>query len=91
MTDVLIFATILAPIILAVTELFKRTLNLPKTIIPLIAFAVGLFIGFAASPFTDLDVMLRLWSGGLAGLAATGLFELGTPNEGNTKGDDLNG
>lgn len=87
MTDVLIFASILAPIILAVTELFKRTLNIPKTIIPLIAFAVGLFIGFAASPFSDLDVVLRLWSGGLAGLAATGLFELGSPSEGKTKGD----
>ncbi|GKV69867.1 hypothetical protein NCCP2716_23650 [Sporosarcina sp. NCCP-2716] len=87
MTDVLIFATILAPIILAVTELFKRTLDLPKKVIPAIAFAVGLFIGFAASPFTDLDIVLRLWSGGLAGLAATGLFELGTPTEGTTKGD----
>ncbi|MGN7409981.1 holin [Sporosarcina sp. SAFN-010] len=86
MTAVLIFATILAPIILAVTELFKRTFTLPKTIIPLIAFAVGLFIGFAASPFTELDIVLRLWAGGLAGLAATGIFELGTPNEGKTKG-----
>ncbi|WP_432355337.1 holin [Sporosarcina sp. A2] len=88
MTDVLIFATIIAPIILAVTELFKRTFTLPKTIIPLIAFAVGLFIGFAASPFTELDIALRLWSGGLAGLAATGIFELGTPNEGKTKGEN---
>jgi len=87
MNEVLIFATILAPIILAVTELFKRTSDLPKKVIPLIAFAVGLFIGFAASPFTDLDVALRLWSGGLAGLAATGLFELGTPTEGTTKGE----
>lgn len=85
MTEVLIFATILAPIILAVTELFKRTFNLPKTIIPLIAFAVGIFIGFAASPFTDMDIVLRLWSGGLAGLTATGLYELSTPSKGNTK------
>ena len=88
MTSVLIFATILAPIILAVTELFKRTFNIPKTIIPLIAFAVGIFIGFAASPFTDMDIVLRLWSGGLAGLTATGLFELGTPSEGHTKEGD---
>lgn len=87
MTEVLIFATILAPIILAVTELFKRTIILPKKIIPLIAFAVGLFIGFASSPFTELDIVLRLWAGGLAGLAATGIFELSTPTEGNTKGD----
>lgn len=81
MTDVLIFASLLAPIILAVTELFKRTFTLPKTFIPLIAFAVGIFIGFAASLFTDLDVVSRLWAGGLAGLAATGIFELGTPSK----------
>lgn len=91
MTDVLIFATILMPIVLGLTELAKRTVNLPKTYVPLIAFAVGLFVGFAASPFSDLEIVLRLWSGGLAGLAATGLFELGTPSEGTTKGDDLNG
>ena len=46
---------------------------------------VGIFIGFAASLFTDLDLVLRLWVGGLAGLSATGLFELGNKNEGYTK------
>lgn len=85
MTDVLIFATILAPIILAMVQLVKVTVNIPKNYIPLIAFAVGIFIGFAASPFTDLDLVLRLWSGGLAGLSATGLFELGNRHDGNTK------
>ncbi|WP_158541008.1 hypothetical protein [Sporosarcina sp. BI001-red] len=54
MTAVLIFSKILAPINLAVTELFKRTFNLPKTINPLIVFAVGLFIGFAASPLVSV-------------------------------------
>lgn len=86
MTNLLIFATILAPIILAVVELIKRTAPIKKNYIPLIAFAVGVFIGFAASPFTDLDIVLRLWAGGLAGLSATGLFELGNKYEGNTKG-----
>jgi len=46
---------------------------------------VGIFIGFAASLFTDLDLVLRLWVGGLAGLSATGLFELRNKNEGYTK------
>ncbi|MEK5038963.1 holin [Sporosarcina sp. FSL K6-3457] len=85
MTNVLIFATILAPIILAMVELIKRSATIKKNRIPLIAFAVGIFIGFAASPFTDLDLVLRLWAGGLAGLSATGLFELGNKYEGSTK------
>lgn len=88
MTDVLIFATILAPIILAVVQLVKVTVNIPKNYIPLIAFAVGIFIGFAASPFTDLELVLRLWAGGLAGLSATGLFELGNKHDGTTKDGD---
>lgn len=84
MTEVLLFASILAPIILALVELIKRTSTVNKNFLPLIALAVGIFIGFAATPFTDMELVLRLWSGGLAGLAATGLFELGTPSE---KGD----
>ena len=86
MNEVLIFATVLAPIILAVVQLIKGTVNIPKNYIPLIAFAVGIFIGFAAAPFTDLDAVLRLWAGGLAGLSATGLFELGNKHDGSTKG-----
>ena len=85
MNEVLLFATILAPIILAVVQLIKVTADIPKNYIPLIAFAVGIFIGFAASPFTELDVVLRLWAGGLAGLSATGLFELGNNHEGSSK------
>lgn len=85
MNEVLLFATILAPIILAVVQLIKVTADIPKNYIPLIAFAVGIFIGYAASPFTELDVVLRLWAGGLAGLSATGLFELGNKHEGTSK------
>lgn len=79
MEAVLIFATVIAPIILGVVELIKRSASdsLNKNYIPLIAFAVGIFIGFAAQPFTELDLALRLWAGALAGLASTGLFELG--------------
>ena len=79
MTAVLLFATIIVPIVLGVVELIKRSVSakLNKNFIPLIAFAVGIFIGFAGQPFTDLDLVLRLWSGALAGLASMGLFELG--------------
>lgn len=85
MTDVLIFATILAPIILAVVQLFKKTFIIKNNLLSLIALAVGLFVGFAASPFTDLDLVLRLWAGGLAGLSATGLYELMDNQSGKSK------
>lgn len=85
MTEVLIFATVLAPIILALVQLIKKTVNIKNSLVSLIAFAVGLFVGAVAAPFTDLDIVLRLWAGGLAGLSATGLFELMDSQDGTTK------
>lgn len=76
LNNVLAFASVLAVFVLAVVQLVKITVNLPKNIIPLIGVGIGLLIGWAASPFTDLGLTLRLWAGGLSGLSATGLFEL---------------
>lgn len=88
MTEVLIFATVLAPIILALVQLIKKTVNLKNSLVSLTAFTVGLFVGTVAAPFTDLDIVLRLWAGGLAGLSATGLFELMDNQDGTTKKED---
>lgn len=86
MEEVLLFATVLAPIVLALVELVKKTADLPVNLLPLIALVIGLLVGAAASPFTDLDIVLRLWAGGFAGLSATGLFELVKERAGTTKG-----
>lgn len=76
MEPIMVFATLLVPIIAAVVELIKRTKDMPKNYVPIISFVVGLVLGLVAYPFTDLPFDLRLWAGGLAGLSATGLFEL---------------
>lgn len=85
MQDVLIFATVLAPILTALVQLVKKTIKLPTNVIPALSFVIGIGLGAVAYPFTDLDIVLRLWAGGFAGLAATGLFELGAKREGTTK------
>lgn len=85
MTAVLAFALVLLPIVLAVVELIKRTSQVNKQLVPLIAFVVGIFIGLIAWPFSDLEWALRLWAGGLS---ATGLFELGSKSAEFVKGDD---
>ncbi|WP_179037930.1 holin [Paenibacillus sp. URB8-2] len=86
LTDVLAFASVLSVFVMTAVQLVKTTINLPKKAIPLIGVGIGLLIGWAAFPFTDLDLALRLWSGALAGLSATGLFELVFNNRsGNTK------
>jgi len=85
MAAVLIFAAILAPIITALIEMIKKVSKIPINFIPVLALLVGLLIGFVAQPFTDLDYVNRLWAGGLAGLAATGLFELVKQRDGQKK------
>lgn len=55
MATELIFAAILAPIITALVEMIKKASNIPINFIPVLALLVGLLIGFAAQPFTDLD------------------------------------
>ena len=77
MEIILMLATILSPVVLALVELVKRTITLPKRYLPFIAVIIGLSIGGLSFPFTDLELSMRLWAGGLAGLSATGLFELG--------------
>lgn len=85
MQEIMIFSTVLVPIITGLVQLVKNSVNIPKTTVPAVAFIVGLIVGLAAYPFSDLDVVLRLWAGALAGLGATGLFELGNNREGSTK------
>lgn len=87
MLDVLILATILLPIIVAVVELAKNAVNIKKNCVPLIAVVLAVMIAAAAYPFTDLNLVMRLWAGLLAGLASTGLFEITKYREGFTKGD----
>lgn len=85
MEEVLLFATVLAPILTALVQLVKKTVNMPTNIVPAVSFVLGIVLGAGAYPFTDLDLVLRLWAGGFAGLAATGLFEIGVKREGTTK------
>jgi len=76
LNSVLTFASVLVVFVLALVQLVKNTVNVPKNIVPVIGLIVGLIVGALAQPFTDLGLMLRLWSGGIAGLSATRLFEL---------------
>ena len=86
LTNMLAFASVLSVFVLALVQLVKVTVDIPKNWIPFIGLVIGMLVGAAAYPFTDLGLVLRLWAGGLAGLSATGLFELAfNQRDGNTK------
>lgn len=84
LTNVLAFASVIAVFVLAGVQFVKTTVNIRKNYLPAIGLVIGLLIGAAAYPFTELELVLRLWAGGLAGLSATGLFELAFSNRSGT-------
>lgn len=88
LNGVLAFASVLAVFVLALVQLVKNTVNLPRNIVPVVGLVIGLLVGALAYPFTPMDLVLRLWSGGLAGLSATGLFELAFNKREGTKKDE---
>lgn len=74
MYQVLVFATILAPIVTAMMELLKRSFPRLKPYHAVLSLIVGALLGAAAYPFTDFELTARLWAGGVAGLASAGLY-----------------
>jgi hypothetical protein len=85
LTDVLAYASVLAVFVLALVQLVKNNITMPKNLIPFVGLAIGLLIGAAGYKFTELDLVLRLWAGGIAGQSATGLFELAFSKRDGTK------
>lgn len=87
MSEIMLFALVLVPIITALVEVVKKTVSTPINLIPLIAIVIGLLVG-ALYTFTELPLTSRLWAGLLAGMAATGLFELIKQRDGYSKEEE---
>lgn len=87
MVEILALATIIAPITTAVVEAIKRAELVKRRFLPLLATVIGIGIG-ATAVFFDVDLVLRMWAGGISGLASTGLFELGKKSMDDTEEKD---
>lgn len=75
MIEILTMATLIAPVTAGLVQAIKITNVVNKKYLPLIAIVVGVGLG-AAATFLGTDLLIRMWAGGISGLAATGLFEL---------------
>ncbi|KGE21065.1 holin [Paenibacillus wynnii] len=73
---VLSFASGLSVFVLALVQLVKKSISIPRNIVPIVGLLLGLLVGVVSGPISNLDLGLRLWAGAIAGLSATGLFEL---------------
>ncbi|MUN75572.1 holin [Enterococcus casseliflavus] len=78
MKAILIATSVIAPLVVGVTGLIKTQVK-NYDILPVINVIAGILLGvlFALS-FVQEDLVLYAWAGAVAGLAASGLFDLGS-------------
>lgn len=84
MENIIIMASIIAPITTGIVEAIKKATGIRTDFIPLLSILVGTMLGGFAN-FLDLDIYLRLWGGAISGLASVGLFETGKQMVGGSK------
>lgn len=76
MVEILAMATVIAPVTAGVVEAVKQATQVNNRYLPAVATILGMGLG-AAAYFLDAELGLRVWAGGISGLASVGLFELG--------------
>ncbi len=75
MNEILTMATIIAPITDGKVQMIKQAKNINKRYLPAVAIVVGIGLD-AAAYFLHAELGLRVLTGGISGLALTGLFVL---------------
>lgn len=75
MIEILAMATVIAPVTSGLVQVVKSTNKVNKRYLPAISLLIGIALG-ASATFLGTELLVRVWAGGMSGLAATGLFEL---------------
>lgn len=77
MKEILIAASIIAPLVMGATGLVKNQIDNYR-ILPVVNVITGILLGILfAMSFTPEEIILYAWAGAVSGLAAGGLFDLG--------------
>lgn len=84
MRDILVAATIIVPLVMALTKVIKNELGSTKHL-PAINCIAGIIIGLIFALTTNESMAIYGWAGLLSGLSAGGFYDLGKSYE---KGED---
>lgn len=76
LTNIFMIAMVMVAIVLAVTEVLKKTFNLNTQYMPITSVVIGIFIGLILWPLAEFPLYVMLISGFIAGLTASGTFDL---------------
>ncbi|WP_324730225.1 hypothetical protein VO178_09370 [Lysinibacillus fusiformis] len=76
LSNIFMIAMVMVAIVLAVAEVLKKTFNLNTQYMPITSVVIGFFIGLVLWPLSEYPVYVMLMSGFIAGLTASGTFDL---------------
>nr|WP_054550303.1 hypothetical protein [Lysinibacillus sphaericus] len=76
LTNIFMIAMMMVAIVLAVTEVLKKTFKLNTQYMPITSVVIGIFIGLVLWPLAEFPLYVMLISGFIAGLTASGTFDL---------------
>ncbi len=69
-------AAIMVAIVLAVAEVLKRTFKINTQYMPITSVVIGIFVGIICWPLSEYPLYMMLMAGFIAGLTASGTFDL---------------
>lgn len=76
LTNIFMIAMVMVAIVLAVAEVLKNTFNIKTQYMPITSVVIGIFVGLICWPLADYPVYIMLMAGFIAGLTASGTFDL---------------
>ncbi|QPQ35574.1 hypothetical protein [Lysinibacillus sp. JNUCC-52] len=74
--NIFTLAAIMVAIVLAVSEVLKKTFKINTQYMPITSVVIGIFIGLVCWPLSEYPVYIMLIAGFVAGLTASGTFDL---------------
>jgi len=76
LTNIFTLAAIMVAIVLAVADVLKKTYKINTQYMPITSVVIGIFIGLICWPLSEYPVYVMLIAGFVAGLIASGTFDL---------------
>lgn len=74
--NLFLIAVVLVTIVVALTEVLKKTLNIPTRFVPFLSVITGVLIALAFATYSGNSYYVMTLAGLIAGLAASGSFDL---------------
>lgn len=76
MEQILMYATILAPVVTGLVQITKGLVGANGKLIPIMSIAIGITVGLAYGYTVGGEAVLYMWGGLLAGMSSVGVYEL---------------